>query len=51
MDFDTLLKESDVITLHCPLNDRTRNLIDWDALEKMKKTAVLVNVARGSRSE
>lgn len=48
VDFDTLLKESDVITLHCPLNDRTRNLIDRDALEKMKKTAVLVNVARGA---
>ena len=48
VDFDTLLKESDVITLHCPLNDRTRNLIDRDALEKKKKTAVLVNVARGA---
>ena len=47
VDFDTLLKESDVISLHCPLTDRTRDLIDKDALSKMKKEAVLINVARG----
>lgn len=47
VDFDTLLKESDILSLHCPLTDRTRNLIDSDALKKMKKSAVLVNVARG----
>ena len=45
VDFDTLLKESDVISLHCPLTDRTRDLIDKDALSKMKKEAVLINVA------
>ena len=47
VDFDTLLKESDVISLHCPLTDRTRDLIDKDAFSKMKKEAVLINVARG----
>lgn len=47
VDFDTLLKESDVLSLHCPLSDRTRNLIDLNAMKKMKKSAVLINVARG----
>lgn len=47
VDLDTLLKESDFLSLHCPLSDRTRNLIDLDALKKMKKTAILLNVARG----
>ncbi|MDE5823618.1 MAG: hydroxyacid dehydrogenase, partial [Lachnospiraceae bacterium] len=32
---------------HCPLTDRTRNLINKDAFDKMKKTAILINVARG----
>lgn len=47
VDFDSLLKESDVLSLHCPLSDLTRNLIDLDALKKMKRTAILINVARG----
>lgn len=47
VEFDTLLQESDILSLHCPLSDRTRGLINQDALSKMKKTAVLVNVARG----
>lgn len=47
VDLDTLLKESDVLSLHCPLSDRTRNLIDLEAMKKMKKSAVLINVARG----
>lgn len=47
VDLDTLLKESDILSLHCPLSDRTRGLIDKSALEKMKKTAILINVARG----
>lgn len=45
--FDTLLKESDFLSLHCPLSDKTRNLINLDALKKMKKNAILINVARG----
>lgn len=47
VDFDTLLGESDFLSLHCPLSDRTRNLINLDALRKMKKTSILINVARG----
>ncbi|MGN0167103.1 MAG: D-2-hydroxyacid dehydrogenase [Acetatifactor sp.] len=47
VDKNTLLAESDFLSLHCPLSDLTRNFIDADALKKMKKTAVLINVARG----
>ncbi|MDE6662518.1 MAG: D-2-hydroxyacid dehydrogenase [Lachnospiraceae bacterium] len=48
VEFDTLLKESDILSLHCPLTDRTKYLINKDALDKMKKTAILINVARGA---
>jgi glycerate dehydrogenase len=44
---DQLLREVDVLSLHCPLTEHTRNLIDAAALLKMKKSALLVNVARG----
>ena len=47
VDFDTLLKESDYLSLHCPLSDLSRSLINEEALSKMKKTAYLINVARG----
>lgn len=47
VDLDTLLQESDFLSIHCPLSDRTRNLIDAKALQKMKKSAILINVARG----
>ncbi len=47
VDFDTLLKESDVISIHAPLTDDTLGLIDKAALNKMKKTAILINVGRG----
>ena len=47
VDFDTLLKESDFLSLHCPLTDRTRDLMDKEAFSKMKKEAILINVARG----
>ena len=47
VEFDTLLQESDILSLHCPLSDRTRGLINKDALSTMKETAILVNVARG----
>lgn len=47
VDFDTLLGESDFLSLHCPLSGRTRNLVNLDALKKMKESAILINVARG----
>ena len=47
VDFDTLLAGSDVISLNCPLTERTRGLINADALAKMKKTAYLINTSRG----
>lgn len=45
--FDELLSQSDILSLHCPLSDRTRGLINKEAFSKMKKSAILVNVARG----
>ncbi|MCH5270703.1 MAG: hydroxyacid dehydrogenase [Lachnospiraceae bacterium] len=47
VDKDTLLAESDFLSLHCPLSKLSRDFIDREALRKMKKTAVLINVARG----
>ena len=47
VDFDTLLEESDFISLHTPLTADTRHLIDSEALSKMKPEAVLINTARG----
>ena len=47
VEFDDLLGRSDILSLHCPLSGRTRNLIDKEAFRKMKKSAVLINVARG----
>lgn len=48
VDKETLLAESDFLSLHCPLSPLSRNFIDREALRGMKKTAVLVNVARGA---
>ena len=47
VDLDTLFRESDFITLHCPLNEETRNMVDAKRLAEMKPKAVLVNTARG----
>lgn len=44
---EQVLAESDVISLHCPLMPSTRNLIDLAALRRMKRTAILINTARG----
>ncbi|MEW6331940.1 MAG: D-2-hydroxyacid dehydrogenase [Pseudomonadota bacterium] len=46
-DFDTVLKESDVITLHCPLTPATQNLIGAPEFRKMRRHALLINTARG----
>ena len=45
---DELLEISDVVSLHCPLTEQTRNLMDANALSKMKPSAVLINTARGA---
>ena len=47
MPLERLLEEADVVSLHCPLNHETAGLIDRAALARMKRHAVLVNVARG----
>lgn len=46
-DLDDLLERSDIVSLHVPLLPETRNMIDKDALEKMKESAILINAARG----
>lgn len=47
VDLDTLTRESDIISLNCPLNDSTRGMFDFGRIAMMKKTAILINVARG----
>lgn len=47
VDLDTLLRESDFVSLHTDLNEKTRGLIGAESLGKMKKSAVLINTARG----
>ena len=47
VSFDELLARADVISLHCPLNDNTRNLFGADEFSKMKNDAILINTARG----
>ncbi len=47
VSLDTLLKESDIISIHSPLNEVTENLISYSQLSKMKPTSILVNTGRG----
>ena len=47
VDFDALLKESDFISLHAPLTDKTKEIINRGSLARMKKGAYLINTARG----
>ena len=47
VSLDELLENSDYITLHCPLNDQTKYMINKEAISKMKPSAVIVNTGRG----
>lgn len=47
VSLDELLENSDYITLHCPLNDQTKYMINKEAISKMKTSAVIVNTGRG----
>ena len=47
VSFDELLERADVISLHCPLNDDTLNLFGADEFARMKRSAILINTARG----
>ena len=48
VDMDKLLKRSDLISLHCPLNSSTRHIINAKSIEKMKKGVFIVNTSRGA---
>src|SRR6478609_5610030 len=47
VDIETIFKESDIISLHCPLNDQTRYIINKDSLAKMKNNVMIINTSRG----
>ena len=48
VELDQLFKESDIISLHCPLTDQTHHLINQDALDKCKKGVVIIHPSRGA---
>ena len=47
VDFDTLLSESDILSIHAPLNEYTENIMNTEAFRKMKPSAILLNLGRG----
>lgn len=47
VSLNELLSESDVVSIHCPLNERTRSLVGAEQLRLMRRSAILINVARG----
>ncbi len=51
VDFETLLKQSDILSLHAPYNDQTREIIQRESLMMMKPTAIIINTARGELIE
>lgn len=48
VSLDELLEHSDYITLHCPLNEQTKHMINKDTIAKMKSSAVIINTGRGA---
>lgn len=48
VSLDELFRQSDILSLHCPLTEETRHMIDAGAIEKMKKSVVIVNTSRGA---
>ena len=46
-DFKSAVKDMDIISLHMPLNEKTKNLVNFDLLKTMKKNCILINAARG----
>lgn len=47
VELDELLKTSDIISIHCPLNENTENLLNYENMNKMKNGAILLNLGRG----
>ena len=47
MELNELLEWSDIVSVHSPLNERTRGLVGRNELQKMKPTSIIINVARG----
>ena len=48
VSLDELLEHSDYITLHCPLNEQTKHMINKDTVAKMKSSAIIINTGRGA---
>ena len=48
VDFDTVCQKSDILSLHVPLNEQTRNLLDKAHIDMLKKDSIVINVARGA---
>jgi glycerate dehydrogenase len=48
LDLETLIRRSDVLSLHCPLTEQTRNLMNAERLSWMKPAAILLNTSRGA---
>ena len=48
VDFETACREADILSIHTPLNDQTRNLLDREHIAMLKKDAIVINVARGA---
>ena len=48
VSLDELLENSDYITLHCPLNEQTKHMINKDTIAKMKSSAIIINTGRGA---